>query len=197
LCRKHESDMSDFNVISNVGSALKEQLNSTLSEINLTQNPVEIGPPREKPDTDGVSLWLYRVSRNGDLANNDRERNTQGSLLPRPLPLDLHYLITPQYKVPQTEQLVLGRIMQFFHTWPNLKPPVNSLTGDLTLRITPELLTVEQHAQLWQALSQPYRLSISYLVQCVRIDSLLPPSKLVPVEKTNVRFSQILGTIPD
>jgi hypothetical protein len=189
--------MSDFQAISVVGSMIKDQLNATLSDINLTQNPVELGPPKEKPESDVVSLWLYRVSRNGDLANNDRERNTSGELLQRPLPVDLHYLITPQFKVAQTEHRVLGRIMQFFHTWPNLTPPTNIIEDNPKLKITPELLSIEQYTQVWQALSQPYRLSVSYLVQCVRIDSLLPPTNALPVEKTKVRFSQIVGTITD
>lgn len=185
--------MSPPSIIADVSVAILQQLNETLKLI-LSPPSVELAPPKEKPEKDIVSLWLYRVSRNGDVANNDRVRTISGELLHRPLPLDLHYLITPQFKVPEAEQKVLGNIMQFFHSYPSLKSSHQNLSSDIALKITPELLTFEQQAHLWQALSQPFRLSVSYLVQCVRIESMLPAAKAPPVEKSEVRFAQIVAT---
>lgn len=183
--------MSQSSIIAEVSVTILKQLNETLKTIQSSPS-VELAPPKETHEKDIVSLWLYQVSRNGDVANNDRVWTGTGELPHRPLPVDLHYLITPQFKVPDAEQKVLGKIMQFFHSYPGLMSSPQGLSDDVKLRISPEFLTFEQHMHLWQALSQPFRLSVSYLVQCVRIDSLLPAVKAPPVEKSDVRFSQII-----
>jgi len=184
--------MSNSSIIVEVSAAIRQQLNQAI----LPDQPsiVELTPPREKPEKDLVSLWLYRVNRNGDVANNERMRTDAGELLHRPLPVDLHYLITPQFTVNKTEQQVLGSIMQFFHSYPSLQSQPSEISEDIKLKITPELLSVKQHAHIWQALAQPFRLSVSYLVQCVRIDSLLPPTKAPPIQKSEIRFSQIVAS---
>jgi hypothetical protein len=185
--------MSDYNIIADVSLALKGKLVIALQQA-AAQYLVELKPPGNKPEKELISLWLYKVTRNSDVSNNDRERSPAGDLIHRPLPLDLHYLITPELSTPQAEQVVLGSIMQNFHSWPTLSLLPGNQTTEVSLKITPELLSVEQHSQLWQALSQPFRLSVSYLVQCVRIDSLLPPTKAPPIQKSEIRFSQIVAS---
>ena len=58
---------------------------------------VSLQTPREMLDAgrEGVSLWLYRVMRD-DLRLNDPPRRTSPTTVAhRPLPVRLHYLVTP------------------------------------------------------------------------------------------------------
>jgi hypothetical protein len=145
---------------------------------------VELATPKEMgADAQGVSLWLYRVLRDDTRLNDPpriRPRAPGVEVLPPPLPLRLHYLTTPlAADAPDTEQKILGRIMQLFHSRPLLSGAV--LQGDLAgtdaeLSVRLESLTLEELTRIWDALEGSYQLSISYEVSLVNIDSAALPS---------------------
>src|SRR5574341_483971 len=63
----------------------------------------------------GISVWLYRVVRDAERLNDPPERLGWSQLRTPPLPLKLHYLITPVTGTelsplgsPQDEQRLLG-----------------------------------------------------------------------------------------
>src|SRR5262245_16627631 len=70
---------------------------------------------------EGVSFWLYRVIRDEERLNDPARRISPTQLRPPPLPVRLHYLATPltnrtNQGDPDTEQYVLGKILQIFHS---------------------------------------------------------------------------------
>jgi len=151
---------------------------------------VELATPHEMgADAQGVSLWLYRVLRD-DMRLNDpprlRPRPPGIELLPPPLPLRLHYLATPLASdAPDTEQKILGRILQLFHSRPILSGA--ALQGDLAgtdaeIGVRLESLALEELTRIWDALEGSYQLSISYEVSLVNIDSAVLPTIATPVE---------------
>jgi hypothetical protein len=144
---------------------------------------VELATPQEMgADAQGVSLWLYRVLRD-DMRLNDpprvRPRPPDLEQLAPPLPLRLHYLITPlAADAPDTEQKILGRVMQLLHSRPMLAGA--ALQGDLAgtdseLSVRLESLALEELTRIWDALEGSYQLSISYEVSVVNIESAALP----------------------
>ena len=129
----------------------------------------------------GVSLWLYRVNRDGDTLN--RPMVQVNSTLRRypPLPLQLHYLVTPIVNrgstgSAETEQMILGKVLQILHDRCRLRG--TDLRGDfsgteveLAVRLGPQSL--EEITRVWNALDRSYQLSVSYEVTLVDIDSAL------------------------
>lgn len=162
---------------------------------------VELATPSEMgADANGVSLWLYRVLRD-DTRLNDPPRlrpRLDGDIevLPPPLPLRLHYLVTPlATKAPDTEQKILGRVMQLFHTRPVLAGA--ALQGDLAgtdaeLNVRLESLALEELTRIWDALEGSYQLSISYEVTLARIESVVLPLRASPVESVVPGYAAIL-----
>ena len=77
----------------------------------------------EKP-AEGLSVWLYRIIRDDQRLNDPPVRISPTELRPPPLPVRLHYLMTPvtneQTGDPETEQLILGKVLQLFHSHPVL-----------------------------------------------------------------------------
>jgi hypothetical protein len=165
---------------------------------------VELATPQEMgADAQGVSLWLYRVVRD-DLRLNDpprtRPRAAGVDLLPPPLPLRLHYLATPlATDAPDTEQKILGRLLQLFHSRPVLSGA--SLQGDLSgtdaeLGVRLESLSLEELTRIWDALEGSYQLSISYEVSLVNIDSVAMPVIGTPVETVIPGYAAIVERRP-
>jgi hypothetical protein len=149
--------------------------------------------PQELAETEheGVSVWLYLVERDAETLNRPAQRPSRDHLLRRPLPLRLHYLITPMVdherrkQAGELEQLILGKILQVFHDEASLAGArlVNTLSGQpLEFFVRLEPLSLEQITRVWDALEQPYQLCVSYEVSVVPIDSAQAAALIVPVD---------------
>jgi hypothetical protein len=138
---------------------------------------------------EGVSFWLYRVVRDEERTNDPARRISPTQLRPPPLPVRLHYLVTPitnrvNAGDPDTEQYALGKIMQLFHSKPSfrgadLRGQFAGTEAELFVRL--ETLSLEEITRVWEGLSGSYQLSVSYEVTFVDIDAALEPQSITPV----------------
>lgn len=139
---------------------------------------------------EGVSLWLYRLVRDESLLNRPPKRVGFDGLQRRPLPVRCHYLITPIVEAAtaaaaETEQTILGRVLQCFHDQPFLRGVdlQNDFAGtaiELTARLEP--LALEEITRIWDALDRSYQLCLSYEVTVVEIASAKETESASPVE---------------
>jgi hypothetical protein len=137
----------------------------------------------------GLSVWLYRVVRDESTSNRPPVRITPSLTRKAPLPVKLHYLFTPitnsdQDDSLETEQVILGKILQSFHVHPqlfgtDLRDDFQGTDAIVTARL--EMLSVDELARIWDALETSYRTSISYEVTVVDIDTSLEPELGPPV----------------
>lgn len=127
----------------------------------------------------GLSLWLYKLTRDDHACNRGLVRVSGGRMRTPPLPLRLHYLLTPMLELdngigaPEFEQTVLGKTLQVLAEEPILRGPqivggLNSQLGQLSVRL--ETLSTEEMTRVWDALESNYRLSVSYEVTIVPIE---------------------------
>ena len=163
---------------------------------------VSLSTPREMGGhTQGLSVWLYRVVRDEHRLNDPptlRPRPSGGvEVVPPPLPLRLHYLITPlANNSPEMEQRILGRVLQTLHSQPSLAGSV--LRGDLAgtdheLNVRLEALDLEEITRVWEALEGSYQLSVSYEVTLARIESAAEPERASLVESVRPEAAVIVG----
>jgi hypothetical protein len=165
---------------------------------------VSLNTPKEMSDNnkEGVSLWLYRLVRDEQRLNDPPLRVSPTELHAPPLPLRLHYLVTPftsraNLGDPDTEQYLLGKILQSLYTRAVLRGA--DLRGELAgtdaeLHVRLETLGLEEIARVWDALDGSYQLSVSYEVAAVSIDSAREPDSLAPVQEVLAEIGQIVGT---
>jgi hypothetical protein len=143
----------------------------------------------------GLSVWLYRVTRDESTLNRPPERVSPTRLRPAPLPVRLHYLIAPiigsnAMDSPETEQVILGKALQSLHDNPqlsgvDLKDDFQGTRTVVTSRF--EGLTIDELARIWDALATSYRTSVSYEVTVVDIeaptrDEIGPPVRVPLVD---------------
>ena len=167
---------------------------------------VTLNTPQEMMDADieGLSVWLYRVIRDEERLNAPPQRIGANLLRQPPLPVRLHYLITPITATPsqigpETEQVILGKVLQIFHDHPSLRG--SDLQGDfsgteveLTVRL--ETLSLEEIARVWDALDASYQLSVSYEVSVVEIASETDPEQVSPVLVALPEYGVIVSPNP-
>jgi hypothetical protein len=117
---------------------------------------------REDMKQEGLSVWLYRIDRDETRLNLPDERLSRTLLKRPPLPLRLHYLMTPvTFKgtgggAPDVEQKVMGRVLQALHTKPILMGAdfaFTDLEGTGTqLHVHLEALALDELSRVWEAL---------------------------------------------
>lgn len=144
----------------------------------------------EERDREGLSLWLYLVQREEFTLNRPPRRSAADRLERRPLPLRLHFLVTPQVAderedATDLEHLILGKILQLFHDDPSLSGArlAGTLAGsglEFFLRLEP--LSLEEITRVWDALDKPYQLCVSFEMSIVPIASGHDPEQVTPVD---------------
>lgn len=180
--------MSEYKVINAVGETVKAllwsmmQYDSTIagsSGMNLTDDQISFEPPfKLVKDTDAdknyLSLYLYRIVENGDMKNRPPEQINTSFLRYPPLSLNLFYLITPLTNSADNDHKLLGKTMQILYDNAIVKGA--ALQGVLIhtaeeLRIILNPISMEDLTKLWSAFMRSYRLSVSYEVKVIYIDS--------------------------
>jgi len=161
--------MSSSAVISEVSVLLKNILEAGLTT-PADPPTVEVASPVDLTNETTLSIWLYQVSPNAHLRNvpNLRIRDELAESI-TPLPLDLFYLLTPLQKNELKNQATLGRALQVLYDNSVLQLHAGEDVEELHLNICPR--SIEELAEVWEALQKPYRLSVCIEVRVVRIDS--------------------------
>lgn len=175
--------MSSYQVIQSTSKKLEQVLQQNFAAdssfvvdgINA-DNAISFKNPTEtaKNSSHKLSFWLYQVTENEHLKNQPPLRVNGNDKLFRqpPLALNLYYLVTPFTGDSMMDYLLLGKTMQIFYD--NAIIPLHS-DGDGVfeeLHLTLCRLSLEELTRIWEALKEPYRLSVCYQVRVNRIDPL-------------------------
>lgn len=166
-------------MIADVGTSLLKLLREKMTPDPIPQPElIGLASPVDKGDY-YLSLFLYSVIENGDNRRNEMIARGANEIQYPPLAVDLHYLLTVQSPAElQTRALdehrILGRAMQVLYDNSVLR---GSLTvGTLAdqgeeVRIVKQAVSGEAMINMWNFADTPYRLSVSYVVGPVYIDS--------------------------
>ncbi|MEU4560114.1 DUF4255 domain-containing protein [Actinoplanes sp. NPDC023936] len=172
--------MSGFRVLSVASDGLRRLLwnsfagDPALAELLGTEEGIVFENPTEtaKDSSRRLSLWLYHVAEDEHLKNTPAVRLADGTFRMTPLVLDLYYLLTPFALSGVAGHLMLGRAMQTFHDTSTVRVTDGRPDGvNEELRITLYRRSLDEISQVWQALREPYRLSVCYQVKVTRLDS--------------------------
>ena len=175
--------MSDHNLIVNISNGLRRLLEEEFEAAELPLEIVTKPPPEGGPGSDKqLSFWLYHITENEFVKNQPMitrspQNGGNGSSVPQhlakfpPLALNLYYLLTPLAPQANKDQELIGKAMEVFYD----NAIVFIRASDQTLhelRITLCRMALEELTRIWDALRQPYRLSVCYQVRVAQIDSL-------------------------
>ena len=143
--------------------------------IITSESQITLSPPGETVSGDMLSLFLYRVIENEYLRNEEMLVDNATKLKYPPLSLSLFYLVTPHTSSRENDHILLGKVMQVFNDHAILRDSAlhESLKGE-RLRIILHPLSIDDFNKIWNVVAQSkaYKLSLSYEITPVRIDSL-------------------------
>ncbi|KUL31815.1 DUF4255 domain-containing protein [Streptomyces regalis] len=197
--------MSNALAIAHVTQALALLIENNLRpEIDMAVSVETRKPPAEPPTDPTITVFLYQVTPNASLRNNDLPtRSSQGTLVKRPAAaMDLHYVISAYGEENElVGQRLIGCVVRTLHEIPILPADVIAAAGerpylagsDLAdseqrVRFTPTQLDIDETSKLWGMLHQtPYSLSVAYQGSLVLIEGREKPVPAKPVEEHTVR----------
>ncbi|MER5556014.1 DUF4255 domain-containing protein [Streptomyces sp. NPDC002793] len=197
--------MSNALAVATVTQALALLIENNLGpEMDIAVKVETRKPPSEPPDEPTITVFLYQVTPNAAMRNNDLPtRATDGTLRNRAAaPLDLHYVISAYGEETKlVGQRLLGCVIRTLHEIPVLPrelietaAELPHLTGsDLAdspyrVRFTPTVMDVDETSKLWGMLHQtPYTLSVAYQASLVVIEGREKPLPTKPVRQHTVR----------
>lgn len=188
--------MSNYLVLKHTSTALKDILWKEIDLIpsmkNFFSSPeaIAFSNPKEVHGKDSLklSVWLYQVTENEFLKNQPPVRLNNGNPLQEvktPLALNLYYLMTPNTPNTEKELEILGFVMRVLYDNPTIyiNDPQDGVFEELRLILC--RLNLEELTRIWEALQEPYRLSVCYKVTVVRVDSSAVSQKGRVVEANN------------
>jgi hypothetical protein len=183
--------MSSYMVLARVSEALRRILWEAIADDPVVQPivgseaAIVFANPTEtvRDSANRLSIWLYQITENEYLKNQPALRtNGPTTVQELPLALNLHYLITPFAATPEADHRLLGLTMQtlYDNAIMPLRQPVEAIAEEL--RIIFCRVSLEELTRVWEALREPYRLSVAYTVRVTRIDSRRQPQRARVVE---------------
>ncbi len=195
--------MSDYMVVAAVSEALRRILweaydaDPVVRPIVGSEAAIVFRNPTEtaRDAANRLSLWLYHITENEHAKNQPPQRarvqppppapgqNARESLQFPPLTLNFYFLVTPFAQSGEADHMLLGKSMQVFYD--NATIVLQDAANDIfeELRVIFCRLTLEELTRIWEALREPYRLSVCYLIRVTRIDSRRTPEHARVVER--------------
>ncbi|MEV7612598.1 DUF4255 domain-containing protein [Streptomyces sp. NPDC089799] len=185
--------MSDARAIEAVTETLRALVEDGIKSVEPGATAVARPPHRVSPTGQPglVNLFLYRTSTAPERRNDPPPGLLPGETGEPPLPLVLHYLLTPfvQGDDDLVAHRLLGAALQALHTRPLLSRAELAQTAafsDLSrqpdhIRITWHAVDEKEIYSLWSVFQTPYRLTAAFEVRAVLIDSRRPVRTPLPV----------------
>lgn len=175
--------MGEYTAIADVGETLVSLLRDRMSDL-VSEREVALLSPAAIGANDDIrlSLYLYDVSENPHMRNDDSALPEGTSRPDEPLRLDLRYLLTPypskggsdETANTKAQHMVLGRAMQVLQDESILTGSVleGSFGTDESLHVSILPRTREEIVDIWSTFTEePYQPSVAYLVTPVVVES--------------------------
>lgn len=171
--------MPDYSVIADASETLRVVLTDAFTVLGPQPPVAEIHDLSANISTNParLTIFLFEVAEDPSQRNRPpgRTHGAPGVTLQRPpMALILRYLLTPWSGDRLTDHRILGRTMQTLYDDAILSGPMlqGGLAGSsqaLKLKMSP--LDVDDRARVWFSVQRPYRLSVTYEVRVINLDS--------------------------
>jgi hypothetical protein len=130
------------------------------------------------PMTEGVSLYLYRVTVSAN-RNLPPQLGPDGKRYRPPIPLDLHFLVTAWAKDAIRQQRMLGFAIRTLEDTPILpagvlnqhSPEPNVFRPEETVELVLEQVSIQDYGYIWYVAQTKEQPSATYVARMVEIES--------------------------
>ena len=151
------------------------------------------------PMTEGLSLYAYRVSVNTARRNMPPTVGPDGRRYRAPLPLDLHFLLSPWAKSAVRQLRILGWAMRELQNVPILPagllnhygPEHDTFRPSEAVELICEPLTLQDMSYVIEPIKSAQPLSVPYVARMVLVESAVPVSEGELVQAREFDYAKV------
>ena len=155
----------------------------------------------ESPMSDGISLYLYRVTVSSN-RNLPPLLGPDGRRYRPPIPLDVHFLVTAWAETAVRQQRMLGFAIRTLEDTPILpagvlnqhSPEPNVFRPEETVELVYESLTVQDVGYIWDVAQTKEQPSAPYVARMVEIESPVAIDEGGLVQTRELQYAQGVPT---
>lgn len=172
--------MSDFHAVDRVGSRLRDLLfenftvDDEVGQFFPSVDVIKLASPVEtsQQQSNRLSVFLYQITEDPHLKNRPPVATDSVSRhRPPPMALRFHYLLTPFGPSPQATALIVGKILETLYDNSTLTIVDPTTEQTENVRVIFETLTIEELGRVWEAMNEPYRISLAYQLRVPSLES--------------------------
>jgi hypothetical protein len=151
----------------------------------------------ESPMSDGISLYLYRVTVSAN-RNLPAVLGPDGRRYRPPIPLDVHFLVTAWAETAVRQQRMLGFAIRILEDTPILPagvlnqygPEPNVFRPEESVELMFETVSVQDIAYIWDVAQTKEQPSATYVARMLELESTVSLDEAGPVQTRELRFAQ-------
>jgi hypothetical protein len=195
LTEEVQERLATYRAIAATGLAICGLLKSSFPAAEFPDADFKLYKPNDfdSPMANGVSLYLYKVQVNTSRRNLPPVVASDGKRYRPPLPLDLHYLLTPWATDAEVQQRLLGWAMRELENTPILPSnllndaiqEVDTFRPNETVELICEAISLQDMNTLWdgfKANKTNQHLSVTYVARMLLIESAVEMTEHPPVQ---------------
>jgi hypothetical protein len=192
--------MASCNAIAAVSRAILHVLETNSAQTDFGKLDFEIYDISkfDLPMEQGFSLYLWRVTPSSTQRSLPPRRQADGRAFRPPLPVDLHFLLTPWAKDAEQQHRMLGWAMRQLEdvvVLPagilNHKSQLDTFGPSETVEIFCDALALGDFLNLWDKLKATLQVSVTYQARNVFIDSQQPWPEYALVQKRELQAGAV------
>jgi hypothetical protein len=194
--------VSDYTVIKLVNERLRQVLLAGMTgeaaQYFTGGDSIHIGSPKETADLANtqakrLSVFLYQITEDPFMKNRQPVRTVDPTVqrVP-PMALRFHYLITPFVPDAEGAGIVLGKVLETLYDNSTIVITNPATMETEEVRVVFETLSLAELAEVWEALKEPYRVSLAYQLRVPRLESTRTMTA-VPVGESSSEY----GGLPE
>jgi hypothetical protein len=160
----------------------------------LQAGDFQAGPPMPE----GISLYAYRVALNSSRRNLPPSVGPDGRRYRAPLPLDLHFLLSPWAKTAVRQLRIIGWAMRELQNVPILPagllnhygPEHDTFRPSEAVELFCESPTLQDMSYILEPVKSAQPLSVTYVARMVLIESAVPIDVGEPVQTREFAYGR-------
>jgi hypothetical protein len=150
------------------------------------------------PMTEGISLYLYRVTVSAN-RNLPPRLGPDGRRFRPPIPLDVHYLVTAWAETAIRQQRLLGFAIRTLEDTPILpagvlnqhSPEPDVFRPEETVELVFEGVTIQDFGYIWNVAQTKEQPSATYVARMVEIESRVSVDEAGLVQTRALEYAQV------
>lgn len=154
----------------------------------------------QSPMTEGVSLYLYRITPAGEIRNYPPRIAPDGHKYKQLLPINLHYILSAWAQEAVKQQRLLGWAMRILEDTPVMPAGVLNQSGpeNDTFRPTEivdlimEPISIYDMGAIWDVSKPNVQPSVGYVARMIGLESQLEVIEAEPVQTREFRDGKVL-----